>query len=930
MAKFASLAPVTPSAQPAAPLFFNQSRQVGKASFFKPKINKANSEHNAVEKYLENSRGNGKPLPIQTKQMLEPLYGANFSSVRIHDDKEAGNATRKLKADAFTSGNDIYFNTHKYQPETTTGNKLLAHELSHTLQTENSTNPTVRRQPDPASQPDTPPAEESSWDPIVTLSDFLDEASKEQEEAGDDPWSSSDVEGETAASWMGGGDEGRRKVLLLKVEMVRLGQDDERDSTIKDFSQEADPASAYIDYIKSNLDVVASHELQSLDYINEAVKLQPPATPENFIDDPFLQGFNVANAFPDLSWNIVKDLITPPLGIVTEAQDHLARSKPFFDSAWALMDMDIYEKGFPLSYSEALQGNMFRLIRQSPVKKLDFIPDQKFITEIFLWPVDSTLITPIMRQSIDSFAYLAVSSVKDLVVRKWQEPSTFKWFNYDTLGISKFRKQYPKGLSYADQFYGFQNIGLGFSLEEIAYAVLLGFNIGGRSPYEVLGFKSAEARNESPALLATIVKETAAKFDAALFAADTKIAQLPKMEKLEKAVNWSLEKGYAGQSINILLDQLDEIAADILRSWVKEKAIKKGVSWVVGTFGGPIGRLATVLYSAYDTYDDIEDLTEIIGLVEKLTSIINGVRDAKTVHETQRGAARLAEASVSIIPLILEQLGSKLLDRLAKGVPKDQPGTISEAKRTKLVDDSASKDNAKDLKSDEVDAEVLTAIKSKVYRSSKKEYNAIVVLPNGHQWRRNQHGIWCRASKLCVLPSSKSAFINELNKKVDASIQHADVFDPDQAIEPEVERRSIAAEKIGAFHGAEYAVNTLGLTPLDLPNPFTKANFSDTGFDDIMEDSAGNWYIVEYKGGDSEINPGTARRPPQMSSAWVGYVLARVRREKPAWASLYADPIEQKLREGKLYGYAISTPINEAGIVMPTVIMEGYNKIKFQ
>jgi hypothetical protein len=39
-----------------------------------------------------------------------------------------------LGAQAFTLGNDIFFGEHRFQPQTPSGQRLLAHELVHTIQ----------------------------------------------------------------------------------------------------------------------------------------------------------------------------------------------------------------------------------------------------------------------------------------------------------------------------------------------------------------------------------------------------------------------------------------------------------------------------------------------------------------------------------------------------------------------------------------------------------------------------------------------------------------------------------------------------------------------------------------------------------------------------------------------------------------------------
>jgi hypothetical protein len=41
---------------------------------------------------------------------------------------------QQLKSQAFTHGKDIYFNEGKFDPESKTGKKLLAHELTHVVQ----------------------------------------------------------------------------------------------------------------------------------------------------------------------------------------------------------------------------------------------------------------------------------------------------------------------------------------------------------------------------------------------------------------------------------------------------------------------------------------------------------------------------------------------------------------------------------------------------------------------------------------------------------------------------------------------------------------------------------------------------------------------------------------------------------------------------
>ena len=60
--------------------------------------------------------------------------GDDFSDVRVHTDAEANELNHDLQADAFTTGKDIFFRDGKYNPASSDGQKLLAHELTHVVQ----------------------------------------------------------------------------------------------------------------------------------------------------------------------------------------------------------------------------------------------------------------------------------------------------------------------------------------------------------------------------------------------------------------------------------------------------------------------------------------------------------------------------------------------------------------------------------------------------------------------------------------------------------------------------------------------------------------------------------------------------------------------------------------------------------------------------
>lgn len=90
-----------------------------------------------MEGQLSQSRGGGQPMPQGLRSMMEGAFGHGFSNVRLHTDSEAASMSSSIHAKAFTHGNDIYFNQGQFSPATTDGQRLIAHELTHTVQSGN-------------------------------------------------------------------------------------------------------------------------------------------------------------------------------------------------------------------------------------------------------------------------------------------------------------------------------------------------------------------------------------------------------------------------------------------------------------------------------------------------------------------------------------------------------------------------------------------------------------------------------------------------------------------------------------------------------------------------------------------------------------------------------------------------------------------------
>ena len=83
---------------------------------------------------IKSKSGGGQKLSPKVKAEMESGIGVDFSQVNIHTDQDAVQMNKELKAQAFTHGKDIYFNSGKYNPETSEGKRLLAHELTHVVQ----------------------------------------------------------------------------------------------------------------------------------------------------------------------------------------------------------------------------------------------------------------------------------------------------------------------------------------------------------------------------------------------------------------------------------------------------------------------------------------------------------------------------------------------------------------------------------------------------------------------------------------------------------------------------------------------------------------------------------------------------------------------------------------------------------------------------
>lgn len=85
---------------------------------------------NSFQQRLQRSQGSGKPLPTQTRKQMSPYFG-NLQGVRLHTGREAVQMNHEIGAEAFTHGRDIYMGASNFNPNSTSGKRLLTHELTH-------------------------------------------------------------------------------------------------------------------------------------------------------------------------------------------------------------------------------------------------------------------------------------------------------------------------------------------------------------------------------------------------------------------------------------------------------------------------------------------------------------------------------------------------------------------------------------------------------------------------------------------------------------------------------------------------------------------------------------------------------------------------------------------------------------------------------
>ena len=76
----------------------------------------------------------GRELDPSVRAPMEERFSHDFSRIRIHADTDAARSADAIDAQAYTFAQHVVLGSGAYQPHTLAGWRLLAHELSHTVQ----------------------------------------------------------------------------------------------------------------------------------------------------------------------------------------------------------------------------------------------------------------------------------------------------------------------------------------------------------------------------------------------------------------------------------------------------------------------------------------------------------------------------------------------------------------------------------------------------------------------------------------------------------------------------------------------------------------------------------------------------------------------------------------------------------------------------
>lgn len=89
---------------------------------------------------ISRKKGHGKELEPTFRSAVEGLIGRDLSDVRVHAGTKADTWSRRLSAEAFTSGRDIFLRSGRSSPHSQRNLRIITHEIVHILSHDSGSN----------------------------------------------------------------------------------------------------------------------------------------------------------------------------------------------------------------------------------------------------------------------------------------------------------------------------------------------------------------------------------------------------------------------------------------------------------------------------------------------------------------------------------------------------------------------------------------------------------------------------------------------------------------------------------------------------------------------------------------------------------------------------------------------------------------------
>ncbi|MFZ0391934.1 MAG: DUF4157 domain-containing protein [Calditrichia bacterium] len=676
---------------------------------------------------IESLRGGGQPLPENIRKSYETYFGCDFSRVRVHTGSRAAETAGAIQARAFAIGRDIVFARGEYEPETLRGRKLLAHEAAHVVQ---QTGHTIYRQPAPNPQTTSPASVPLPDEVIIDLIEGL--------EAKLPKISDHDEKAKTA-----------RQILFLNAELDRLEDpfyaqqiEDEYGDHIEDYAN-----------ILDDMENILSSEEKTFRFLtgNEPTTGNLLAT---------ITYTSYVFAFPKLTQQIVLPLAKIPDSLA--AFDISSEKSDYTDSVKRLPEF-IFDDGYPVSYKKSLHLVNYRQIKKLPYRNFYLLPGNRprYASDFdpFIMPEEKGEYQGEFASYYRAWTNFAIVSYTQALRKTWEnrliglgyDIKSGKFNQISLQGLQQFRAKYPQGLDSEDDL-----LSLSIKFSDLTSSI---DNLDIWRFFLALKFYGLS--NASKEVMGILEREEHDFHWIYQLWADKKLQQLKPGQKFDKAIGWTLDKGWAQKNLKQFIDNIDDLLLQMLKERAKESVIKKVISFVASLH--PIGRIAAIAYQIYETTGDVKDALDIVEKIYAIKEAVTHAREAFTVEQEQRAAAEIALVTVNILPDLL----SKLVEIGAKKAMN----------RRKHVEESADVKEVKDLSDAQFNAEFETALRSRANKPANPHFDVEIVLPNGHRWKRNKKtGSWCRASEDCFPAYLNPDLTRELDQYADKYVRESDIY----------------------------------------------------------------------------------------------------------------------------------------------------------